>query len=71
MKIVGLKELRQDPGRYANLVKQGQSFLVVKRSKPLFRLSPVEAEDELWEEAVDFTKIKRGGVAINELLARL
>ncbi|KKU38698.1 MAG: hypothetical protein UX54_C0032G0004 [Parcubacteria group bacterium GW2011_GWA2_46_39] len=71
MKIVGLKELRQDPGRYANLVKQGQSFLVVKRSKPLFRLSPVEAEDELWEEVVDFTKIKRGGVAINELLARL
>jgi len=63
MKIVGLKELRQDPGRYANLVKQGQSFLVVKRSKPLFRLSPVEAEDELWEEVVDFTKIKRGGVA--------
>lgn len=71
MNIVGLKELRQNPGRYASLVRQGQSFLVVKRSKPLFKLAPVEAEDGLWEEVIDFTKIKRRGVAISELLARL
>jgi len=28
-------------------------------------------ESELWEEVVDFTKIKRGGVAISDLLSRL
>ncbi len=71
MNIVGLKDLRQNSARYANLVRQGQSFVVVKRSKPLFKLSPVDAADELWEEVVDFTKIKRGGIAIKELLARL
>ncbi len=71
MGIVGLKELRQNPTRYANLVRQGQSFVVVRKSKPLFRLSAVEGTDDLWEEVVDFTKLKRGGLAIQELLKRL
>ena len=71
MDIVGLKELRQNPTRYANLVRQGQSFVVVRKSKPLFRLSAVSDKDELWEEVVDFTKIKLGGVAIQDLLKRL
>jgi hypothetical protein len=43
---------------------------VLKQSKPLFKISPIN-DDEQWEEAVDFTKIKKGGVNIDELLARL
>ena len=69
--IVGLKELRENISTYADRVKRGQSFIVVKRSKPLFKISPFDEEDGLWEELIDFTKIKRGGVPIRDVLARL
>lgn len=66
--IVGLKELRQNFEKYAVLVKKGKTLIVVKRSKPVFRLAPLEEE---WEEVVDFTKIRRGGVSIKDILSRL
>jgi ASC-1-like (ASCH) protein len=50
-------------------IKRGRSFIVFKRSKPLFRISPVE--EGRWEEVIDFTKIKNGGVNVKELLRRL
>ena len=56
---------------YAKSVKGGQSFIVMKKSSPLFKISPVEDSEELWEEVVDFTKIKKGGIEIRELIARL
>ncbi len=68
--IVALKELRQNMEKYATKVAKGNSFVVLKRSKPLFKISPV-TEDENWEEVIDFTKIKKGGVDINDVLSRL
>ncbi len=67
--IVGLKELRQNMSKYAEKVAYGDSFIVFKQSKPLFKISPLN--DEQWEEVVDFTKIKKGGVKIDEILSRL
>jgi prevent-host-death family protein len=67
-KIVGLKELRQNVEKYAKEVVRGHSFIVVRRSKPLFRVAPVE---EGWEEVADFSKIRKGGVNVRELLSRL
>ena len=67
--IVGLKELRQNMGKYAKKVAQGDSFIVFKQSSPLFKISPIN--NESWEEVVDFTKIKKGGVKIDEILSRL
>jgi len=67
--IVALKTLRENMQEYAQKVQGGRSFIVFKRSKPLFKISPIE--DDLWEEVIDFTKIKRGGVNIEELLQRL
>lgn len=67
--IIGLKELRQNMDRYAEKVKCGKSFIVLKRSKPLFKISP--ATDESWEEVIDFTKVKKGGVEIRDILSRL
>lgn len=67
--IIGLKELRQNLDKYVEKVKQGKSFIIFKRSSPIFKICP--ATDELWEEAVDFTKIKNGGVKIDEILSRL
>lgn len=67
---VGLKELRENIETYINQVEKGKSFIVMRRSKPVLKISSPD-EDELWEPIVDFTKIKRGGVPIADLLSRL
>ena len=70
-KFIGLKELRENMEKYAKLVKKGESLIVLRRSIPLFRISPVEEREEKWEEVIDFTKIKRGGIDIKDILSRI
>ncbi len=67
--IISLKKLRENMQIFAQKVKKGDSFIVFKRSQPLFKICPID--DELWEGVVDFTKIKKQGVDIKELLKRL
>jgi len=69
--ILGLKELRENMQKYASLVRKGGSFIVVKKSKPLFKISAHDEDDELWETVIDFTKISKGGISARELIARL
>ena len=69
--IVGLKELRENIEMYIAKVERGGSFIVVKKSKPVFRISSPEEDPGLWESVIDFTKIKKGGVPIADLLSRL
>lgn len=69
MTTVGLKELRAHMEDYIKLVEQGEEVLVTRRAKPLFSLHP--PVEEGWEEVIDFTKLKKGGVRIEELLKRL
>lgn len=40
MTIIGLKELSQNAGRIAERVQNGEEFIVVKRSKPVFKIVP-------------------------------
>ncbi len=68
--LIGLRQFRQNVAKYAREVEAGQSFVVMKHAKPIFKISP-PAEDERWETGIDFTKIKRGGVDIDDLIARL
>ncbi len=68
--IIGVKELRQNMEEYIAQIAKGKSFLVIRRSKPVFNITPVNLEEN-WEETVDFTKIKKGGVKIEEILSRL
>lgn len=68
--IIGLRELRENVAAYAKEVAKGKSFVVVKQSKPLFKISPVD-EEESWETVVDFTKIKKGGVPVEDIVAAL
>ncbi len=68
--IIGLKELRGNVQKYILRVENGESLIVVRRSLPIFKISPPESE-ELWEEVVDFTKIKKGGVELKDILSRL
>lgn len=66
---VGLKELRQNVDAYITAVEKGNTFVIYRRSQPVFKISP--AYDEVWEEVVDFTKLRKGGVNIEDLLNRL
>ena len=70
MGIIGLKELRQNMDTYINSIKRGNSFIVIRKSQPIFKIVPLE-QDESWETVIDFTKLKKGGVDIKEVLARL
>ena len=71
-KIIGLKELRKNVERYAKKVEGGDSFVVMRRSKPLFRISRIDENNDLnWETVVDFTQLKEGGIEAKKLLKYL
>ena len=71
-KIIGLKDLRENLPAYEKRIAAGDCFVVVKKSKPVFRISPIDHDvEELWEEVIDFTKIQKGGIAIEDILTRL
>ena len=71
--IVGFKELKENVGAFAKKTQAGHSFIVVKQSKPLFKISrPVFEEADLeddrdWETFIDFTKIRKSGVPFEQV----
>jgi prevent-host-death family protein len=70
--IVGVKELRENLPAYVDAVQDGKSFTVVKRSKPIFKIIPIDEDDDgQWERVVDFTKINKDGVDAREVLNHL
>ena len=69
MPIIKLKSFRENLETYRKRINAGESFIVIRRSEPIFKVSPVEADS--WEEVIDFTKIRKGGVEIQEILKRL
>ena len=72
-KIIGLKELRENTEEYISQVKKGRSFTVVRRSKPLFKITPVDewGDEGTWETVVDFTEINPKGVPVKDVLKAL
>lgn len=68
-KIIGLKKIRERMGEYIKAVERGESFTVIRKATPVFRIVPVE--DEKWETTIDFTSIKKGGINIDDILSRL
>lgn len=68
--IVGLKELREDIEGYIAEVKKGKSFIVVRRSKPVLKISSPD-DEEVWERVIDFTAIHKNGVSAREILKGL
>lgn len=69
--LIGLKELRENTEEYIAEVKKGKSFVVVKRSRPVFKLSPPDEDTEPWETVVDFTKFYKNGIPAGKLLKKL
>lgn len=68
--IIGLRELRENVAEYAKQVAKGKSFVVVKQSKPLFKISPVD-EEQSWDTVIDFTQISKGGVPIEDIVTAI
>lgn len=56
-------------GAYIKHTEQGKSFTVVRRSRPIFRLIPVDewGDEGNWETVLDFRK--EGGMPIEEFLS--
>ena len=69
-KIIGLRELRENTAEYIKSIQKGNSFIVMRKSEPLFKITPIDDTND-WEEVIDFTKIKKGGIEINDLLSRI
>ena len=71
--IVGLKELRENTEKYISAVKRGQSFTVIRRSKPIFRISPLDewGDDGVWETVINFCDIDEKGVSTDKILSSL
>lgn len=71
--IIGLKELRDNTETYIQEVEKGKSFLVMRRSRSIFKITPADEwrNDGIWDTAIDFTKIKKGRVSVVELLKKL
>lgn len=70
--LVKLKDLRINLDKYlAQLAKVG-TLTVMRRSEPIFNISALEeTADYLWEPVIDFTRLKKGGLDIKEVLSRL
>lgn len=67
---VSLKDLREQFPKYIEAIANGQSFTIVKRSKPIFQISPISDEGS-WQTIVDFTEIDKLGVSADDILAKL
>jgi len=68
--IVGLKELRENINTYIAEVRKGKSFIIIRKSKPIFKIVPSELEDQ-WETVADFTRINKHGVSATTILKEL
>ncbi|MBP6944988.1 hypothetical protein KBD61_01790 [Patescibacteria group bacterium] len=68
-KTIGLNDLKENINHYEKLVKKGQSFIVLKRSKPIFTIGPIHEDD--WETVIDFTKLRKNGISAHTVLKAL
>jgi len=71
--IIGLKDLRENMDSYISQINKGKTFVVVRKSKPVFKLMPLDmwGDEGVWEKVVDFTKIKKGGVSLTDVLSKI
>lgn len=67
---ISLKQLRDQFPKYIEAVNNGQSFTVVKRSKPIFQINPI-ADEGQWTTIIDFTELADGGIPANVILKAL
>ncbi|MDE1975129.1 MAG: type II toxin-antitoxin system prevent-host-death family antitoxin [Patescibacteria group bacterium] len=72
--IVALKDLRLNMEKYIKMVEKGHSFIVVKKSTPVFKVEPVDpwGDEGTWTTIADFSSYSvTGGIPIDELIKKL
>lgn len=70
-KDISIKELRENLSDVADQVERGETFRVIRRSKPSFILMNIDIDnaEEGWETVVDFTDGgKRRGMPAKDVL---
>jgi prevent-host-death family protein len=72
---IGLREFRENTGKYIAQLKKGKKFTILRHSKPIFAVVPVdEVEYDLDEldgpgwTSLDLRKIRPGGIPAGEML---
>ena len=70
MTDISIRDLRQNLATVADKVDAGEQFEVYRRSKPAFKIVPVDTPiDDEWETVIDFTEGgKADGVCIEDLV---
>lgn len=64
--LVSLKDLRVKLTDYTKRVSEkGDSFIVLRKSKPVFKIVPIE--EDSWETVIDFTEIDPHGVPVQKV----
>ncbi len=58
MKIIGIKQLHKNLKKVSDATAVGQSFLVVKNSKPVFKISPIDGGEGKSYTLGDFGKLQ-------------
>ncbi len=61
--IIGIKELHRNLKRVADAAVKGKSFTVVRDSRPVFRIEPVEVLETKTRTIDDFLALKFRGDA--------
>ena len=50
LKIVGLRELRNNMDYYVSEVAKGKSFIIARKSKAVFKIEPVPKGELVWDK---------------------
>lgn len=68
--IIGFKDLRENADKYINAVEKGRTFTVVRKSKPIFKMVPVDefGDEGTWETVADFRDKNGKGIKAEDLL---
>ena len=67
--IISIRDFRQSLAAVADSVMKGETFTVMRRSRPAFVVKPFEGDDDLqWKTLIDFTEGgKREGIPADKL----
>ena len=71
---ISIKELRKQLSNVADRAEQGETFRVIRRSKPSFVIMKIDEDDlgHVWETVIDFTEDgKKTGVPLKAALKAL
>ena len=71
--IIGLKDLMENMEEYINKVKRGREFTVIRKSEPVFKITPVDmwGDEGIWETVADFRELNEKGIPARDVLRAL